>query len=257
MTRWILICVCALGVAFGSLWATGAVFSWDDPDSTSGTAQAAVIPTPRISTAVSLPAVAMRIQDLAPLATSSLSVGPLARLIPRSAFPNTSGHWDTLTGRAAHRHAIGRATAQVAELLDGLPAFTPARPFGTLQGDLPAPVQGPVYYRFGPTGRQRSATSVRHNGVTFGCAPGSRVTAVGFGQVTFAGEIDGMGAAAVIAHGGGYHTVYAPLARLDVYEGDIVQPGQLLGTTDPRDGNRVFFQVRVNTRPVDPQTWLR
>ena len=68
------------------------------------------------------------------------------------------------------------------------------------------------------------------------------------------------GNAIVIDHGLGIYTTYMHLSNFTVEEGDVVEPGQLIGiigTTGRSTGPHLHFEVDIHGTPVNPLTWLR
>ncbi|MFE6525858.1 murein hydrolase activator EnvC family protein [Streptomyces sp. NPDC057794] len=73
-----------------------------------------------------------------------------------------------------------------------------------------------------------------HRGVDLAAAPGAPVRAVAAGRVTFAGRVAGKGVVSVELTGTGdppLRTTYEPVTA-SVEEGDLVAPGQVIGTVD-------------------------
>ena len=62
----------------------------------------------------------------------------------------------------------------------------------------------------------------------------------------------------VLIQHGNYFTFYCKLASTDVKPGDKVVIGQQIGTVDTINGQtQLHFQVWVNNKPQDPETWLK
>jgi murein DD-endopeptidase MepM/ murein hydrolase activator NlpD len=98
-----------------------------------------------------------------------------------------------------------------------------------------------------------------HKGVDFAGAPGSSVTAVAAGVVTWAGERSGFGKLIEINHGDGFVTRYAHNERTLVTVGDTVTRGEpvaLMGSTGRSTGPHVHFEVLRNGRQVDPLSFI-
>ena len=100
-----------------------------------------------------------------------------------------------------------------------------------------------------------------HNGIDIGDAGifWTDVYASKAGTVikAFNDDIDGYsyGKYIIIDHGDGYATLYGHCAALYVYEGQVVQQGDVIGavgTTGNSSGPHMHFEVRVNGAPKDP-----
>lgn len=78
-------------------------------------------------------------------------------------------------------------------------------------------------------------------------APGQPVWASAAGQVAFAGSV-ARNRFVTVLHRDGLRTSYGYLGWMAVDEGDLVAPGQLLGTTS----NQFFFSVRLGDQYLDP-----
>jgi murein DD-endopeptidase MepM/ murein hydrolase activator NlpD len=94
-----------------------------------------------------------------------------------------------------------------------------------------------------------------HKGVDFAGQPGSKVSAVAAGLVTFAGERSGYGEMVEINHGNGLATRYCHNEKLLVKQGDMVSKGQevaLMGSTGHSTGPHLHFEVLKNGTQVDP-----
>jgi len=121
------------------------------------------------------------------------------------------------------------------------------------QGVLDWPVQGTVKIGFGARLDSRYKTKVPHNGLDIATRPGSEARVVFPGKVLFAAPFQGYGLTAVVNHPGRFFTLYAGLQRLHVQQGDMVSLGAVVGRT----GEHLYFELRVENQPVDPNEWLR
>jgi murein DD-endopeptidase MepM/ murein hydrolase activator NlpD len=98
-----------------------------------------------------------------------------------------------------------------------------------------------------------------HKGVDFAGSPGSAVTAVAAGVVTWAGERSGYGKLVEINHGDGFVTRYAHNERTLVQVGETVRRGEpvaLMGSTGRSTGPHVHFEVLRNGRQVNPLSYV-
>jgi septal ring factor EnvC (AmiA/AmiB activator) len=140
------------------------------------------------------------------------------------------------------------------------PGATPALGFGELRGRLPWPAAGRVLTAFGPQVHPRFGTKTFRNGVDIEAAGGTDVAAVYAGHVVFTGWFKGYGNLIILDHGHEYYTLYAHVADILVKEGDDVRQAQRIGTvgdTGSLAGPRLYFEVRYQGKPLDPEQWLR
>ena len=64
----------------------------------------------------------------------------------------------------------------------------------------------------------------------------------------------------ILDHEHEYYTLYAHVADILVKEGDDVRQGQRIGTvgeTGSLEGPRLYFEVRFEGKPQNPEQWLR
>jgi murein hydrolase activator len=155
--------------------------------------------------------------------------------------------------------ALRAAQAKLQRTLQALTAGTPtepsALPIGPFRGDVPWPVAGPVQRRSDRTSPSRAAGG---GGIEIAAAEGSPVTAVHDGLVAFAGSFSGFGNLVILDHGGHSYSLYGDLLDLAVRQGDRVTPGRTLcevGTL-PAGPAGLYFEIRIDGRPVDPLQWL-
>jgi murein DD-endopeptidase MepM/ murein hydrolase activator NlpD len=140
------------------------------------------------------------------------------------------------------------------------PGDTPNVGFGELRGRLPWPTDGRVISAFGPQVHPRFGTKTFRNGVDIEAAGGTDVAAVYAGHVVYTGWFKGYGNLIILDHGNEYYTLYAHVAEILVKEGDDVRPAQRIGTvgdTGSLAGPRLYFEVRYQGKPQDPEHWLR
>jgi murein hydrolase activator len=137
---------------------------------------------------------------------------------------------------------------------------TPGVGFGELRGRLPWPTDGRVVSAFGPQVHPRFGTKTFRNGVDIEAAGGTDVAAVYAGHVVYTGWFKGYGNLIILDHGNDYYTLYAHVAEILVKEGDDVRQAQRIGTvgeTGSLAGPRLYFEVRYQGKPQDPEQWLR
>ncbi|MFC4157860.1 murein hydrolase activator EnvC family protein [Chitinimonas lacunae] len=138
---------------------------------------------------------------------------------------------------------------------------TPERPtaepnFAALKGKLKLPLRGEVIGRFGAQ-RQEGAS---WKGIFIRASGGQPVKAVASGQVVFADWLRGFGNMLIVDHGGGYMSLYGAAESLLRQVGDKVRAGDEVATSGNSGGGGetgVYFEIRHQSRPVDPMVWAR
>jgi septal ring factor EnvC (AmiA/AmiB activator) len=144
----------------------------------------------------------------------------------------------------------------VASAESGAPVIAlPIRPF---RGDLPWPVAGRVVTRFGRQSAGRFGTSIVRNGIEVSAAEGTTATAVHEGTVAYAAPFSGFGTLVIVDHGQSAFTLYGHLLETVVRPGMNVSRGVPVGRVGvgPSGGAALYFEVRIDGRPVDPLQWL-
>ncbi|HRC85539.1 MAG TPA: peptidoglycan DD-metalloendopeptidase family protein [Thermoanaerobaculia bacterium] len=144
---------------------------------------------------------------------------------------------------------LGSLVADLAESATPL-AGTPIENF---RGALAWPVEGTVVEHFGVQLDPRYGTQVPHNGVALAVAKGAAVRAVYPGKVVYAAPFEGLGPTVILLHPGRMFSLYAGFSRLTAAKGKMVTLGQTLGTAT----ERVYFEIRAENRPIDPEGWFR
>lgn len=106
------------------------------------------------------------------------------------------------------------------------------------------------------------ANNYYHRGVDYAGGYGSPVVAPAAGRVALVGrESQGFkvhGNVVGIDHGQGVTSIFMHLNRINVKEGDMVKPGQLIGgigSTGASTGPHLHWGVYVNGQAVDPVPW--
>ena len=136
------------------------------------------------------------------------------------------------------------------------PADLGNAPFARLRGRLPRPVAGSIIDRFG----QERAGGLRWQGDLFATRRGAPVHAVSEGRVIYADWLAGLGMLIIIDHGDGYMSLYGHNARLYEAVGQRVVAGQTIAAAGDSGGSarpELYFEIRRQGRPLDPQAWLR
>ncbi|HZW25383.1 MAG TPA: peptidoglycan DD-metalloendopeptidase family protein [Gallionella sp.] len=129
-------------------------------------------------------------------------------------------------------------------------------PFGQLKGKLALPVTGTVANRFGDT---RPDSTVRWKGLFLRTSAGQSVKAVAAGRVVFADWLRGFGNLIILDHGKGYMSLYGNNETLYKQVGDVLRGGDTLASVGNSGGNEdygLYFELRHESRPLDPMVWL-
>jgi septal ring factor EnvC (AmiA/AmiB activator) len=131
----------------------------------------------------------------------------------------------------------------------------PIRPF---RGDLDWPVAGRLLTPFG-----RRPTSVMNmptqSGVQFAAAEGSTVHSVHDGTIAYVGPFSGYGNLVIVDHGTRTYSLYGQLGTTRVEQGVSIERADVVGTAGRvlTGIPGVYFEMRVDGKPVDPLEWLR
>lgn len=99
-----------------------------------------------------------------------------------------------------------------------------------------------------------------HSGIDLGAPIGSPVIATADGVVRTANWVGGYGLLVALEHGGGTQTRYGHLSRLNVFGGQAVRKGDVIGfvgSTGRSTGPHLHYEVRVNGRAVNPADAIR
>lgn len=136
-------------------------------------------------------------------------------------------------------------------------AFRSDRPFSRLKGSLRLPVAGELMNRFGA---QREGGGVSWKGLFIRAAEGTAVKAIAAGQVVFSEWLRGFGNLVIVDHGEGYMSLYSNNESLYKQVGEHVQPGDDIATVGNSGGQPdtgLYFEMRHQSRPVNPLLWVK
>ena len=132
--------------------------------------------------------------------------------------------------------------------------------FASRRRSLPWPTLGRLVTGFGQEQDPFSGTVTDHPGVTLQAPYGTDVYAIFQGTVVFADWHSGFGQVVIVDHAGGYHSVVAHLSEVEVKKGQYVEQLEKLGSVGDSgavETTRLYFEIRKEGTPQDPQTWLR
>ena len=130
-------------------------------------------------------------------------------------------------------------------------AMLPLRPF---QGALPWPAEGVLSSRFG-----RLRGPVAQKGIELSLPEGRPVHAVHDGTVAYADVFSGYGNLVIVEHADKSYSLYGHLASIAVKKGDRVDASTTVGLAgrNPSGNPSLYFELRVDGKPVDPVQWLK
>jgi septal ring factor EnvC (AmiA/AmiB activator) len=130
----------------------------------------------------------------------------------------------------------------------------------TVQGALAWPVQGKIIERFGKQRNAKFSTVTFNNGLKIAAAPGAEVRSVFAGTVLFSQWFKGYGNLVILDHGNRIFSLYGNLKSPAVAVGDRINAGQALagvGEAEEAHSGYLYFEIRQDNKPEDPQKWLR
>ncbi|MBM7866546.1 peptidoglycan DD-metalloendopeptidase family protein [Heliobacterium gestii] len=158
-------------------------------------------------------------------------------------------------GQALRVPASGKRTVGEASREMATGATIPALPSrGAVLSSMLTPLDGVVTSPFGP---RRGAF---HHGIDIAGDRGETIRAAQRGRILFAGWKPIYGRTVIVEHPYGVVTLYAHAQKVLVREGDEVERGQPIaqvGATGVATGPHLHFEVRLDSRTVNPATYLR
>lgn len=86
------------------------------------------------------------------------------------------------------------------------------------------------------------------------------VKAIASGTVVYAGKLSGYGLLLIIDHGGGYMSLYGQNHSIYKKLADEVNAGENIATVGHSDEDpepKLYFAIRHNGKPVNPETWCK
>ena len=101
-----------------------------------------------------------------------------------------------------------------------------------------------------------------HGGIDFVAPRGSPVRAIANGRVLVADDKtlrSSLGQTVVLAHGGGYQSLFAHLDRIDVKAGQWVSAGTIIGTlgaSGNTTGAHLHLELALDNQKLDPASLL-
>ncbi len=201
------------------------------------------------------------LQSLEELATREIAGLQQARAERSSAVSalnkTLAGSNQELGNLKREEQAVEALVADLARVLQDFPVDA-TQSFDHMRGKLPWPVLGRVSARY-QTPRDNSGAGVRWNGVMIDATRGAKVRAPFFGRVVYADWLQGLGLLMILAHSGGYMTLYGHAEVLYKSVGDWVAPGDVIASLSDSDSAspQLYFEIREGRKTVDPKVWLK
>lgn len=158
---------------------------------------------------------------------------------------------------ATEKDANGQPRRAIAVNTETPVAFHSDRPFSGLKGSLRLPVAGELMNRFGAP---REGGGVSWKGLFIRATQGAAVKAIAAGQVVFSEWLRGFGNLIIVDHGEGYMSLYSNNESLYKQVGERVQPGDPIATVGNSGGQSdtgLYFEMRHQSRPVNPLLWVK
>ncbi|MGH8283495.1 MAG: peptidoglycan DD-metalloendopeptidase family protein [Gammaproteobacteria bacterium] len=121
------------------------------------------------------------------------------------------------------------------------------------------PAKGPETSGFGLRRFYNGEERGRHMGIDLGAPAGSPVLAPATGVVADVGHYYFCGHTLTINLGQGLYSVYCHMDKIDVKRGQVVKPGEMVGTigaTGRTTGPNLHWTVSLNGTPVDPHAFI-
>jgi septal ring factor EnvC (AmiA/AmiB activator) len=148
--------------------------------------------------------------------------------------------------------------ATLAATAAGRPPGSTTLPLRPFQGTLPWPAEGVLTSPFGRQPARSSGPPVR-NGIELSLPEGHPVRAIHEGTVGFADFFTGYANLVILEHGDRSYSLYGHLTALSVKKGDRVDAGTTVGLAgrNPAGNPSLYFELRVDGKPVDPLQWLK
>lgn len=134
-----------------------------------------------------------------------------------------------------------------------------AEEFSKNKGKLPWPAEGPVVGKFGKQYHPvyKNLELPPNNGIDIAVSKGTEAKAVFKGVVKQVFVMPGYNQCVLVSHGN-YFTFYCKMKTVNVKAGDKIDTGEVIGTVDTINGEtQLHFEVWLNTKPQNPQSWLR
>ncbi|MBU0743837.1 MAG: peptidoglycan DD-metalloendopeptidase family protein [Gammaproteobacteria bacterium] len=118
------------------------------------------------------------------------------------------------------------------------------------------PTKGVIVTRFGSSIEQ---SSWKWSGIFIRAPENQEVRAISSGSIVYADFLAGYGLLLIIDHGNGYMSLYGHNNRFLKQINAKVVAGDVISTVGKNGGEEaeLYFAIRYNGKPIDPQKWCR
>jgi septal ring factor EnvC (AmiA/AmiB activator) len=109
-------------------------------------------------------------------------------------------------------------------------------------------------------GAPREGGGLSWKGLFIRATQGSEVRAVAQGKVAFADWLRGFGNLVIIDHGEGYMSLYSNNESLYKQTGEAVKAGEAIasvGNSGGQEDSGVYFELRHQSKPINPMLWVK
>jgi murein hydrolase activator len=145
------------------------------------------------------------------------------------------------------------------QLVESLPPVAD-HGFASQKGRMSLPVRGKIIETFGKHKHPDFDSYTFSKGLSIAAGAGAEIRSIYDGTVIFADYFKGFGNMVIVDHGGGYFSLYAHASRIlkrvgaEVAKNDVVAT---VGDVDSLKGPLLYFEIRHQSRPLDPAGWVR
>ena len=168
------------------------------------------------------------------------------------------------SGTAEQLAVLEEKARRLQRLVDALSqqksGLAPQLDIRSVQGALAWPVEGKVIETFGKQRNPKFSTFTINNGLKIEAVAGTPVHAVFEGTVLFSQWFKGYGNLIILDHGNRVFSLYGNVKSPLVAAGQRVAGGQPIagvGESEDASSGHLYFEIRQDNRPEDPQKWLR
>ncbi|MEM1243339.1 MAG: peptidoglycan DD-metalloendopeptidase family protein [Pseudomonadota bacterium] len=156
-----------------------------------------------------------------------------------------------------HNHKLLQSLLSRLKKQRKLLSLQPKIPFSRMQGKLKLPTKGIITTHFGS---YVDHSQLQNQGILISAPDGQAVHAIYPGKVIFANWLRGLGLLIIIDHGHGYLSLYGHNQSIITHVGQLVTRNQVIATVGQSGGYQrsgLYFQIRHNKKPLNPEVWCR